>query len=88
MRLSPVKIQALKANPLVPVYGVSVDKLLALRGDPALTIQHNHTHSHQHELINALNAANARAEKRIQRRVVETRLSLPESRAEKQRRRR
>ncbi len=47
-------------NSLVPFYGVSIDKALALRGDAALTIQHNHTHTHQHELVAALNNAVAR----------------------------
>ena len=42
---------------LVPVFGVSVDKLAILRGEHSLTIHHEHTHSHQVELLNALNAA-------------------------------
>ena len=29
---------------LVPVYGVSLDKALALRGDASLTLRHEHTH--------------------------------------------
>jgi hypothetical protein len=29
---------------LVPVYGVAVDKMLALRGDASLTIRHEHFH--------------------------------------------
>ena len=40
-------------NILVPVFGVSVDKLLQLRGDASLTIQH--THTHQHELVTRFN---------------------------------
>jgi hypothetical protein len=57
---------------LVPVYGVSLDKALALRGDPALTIHHTHTHTHQHELlINALRDVAAKAEQRAQAAVVE-----------------
>jgi hypothetical protein len=56
---------------LVPVYGVSLDKALALRGDASLTIRHEHTHSHQHELVNNFNAAIARIEKRAQAAVVE-----------------
>jgi len=52
---------------LVPVFGVSVDKLAILRGgDPTFTIHHQHTHSHQHELIQALNNAVQRFEKRAQ----------------------
>ena len=56
---------------LVPVFGVSVDKLAILRGDPALTIHHQHTHSHQIELVDALNSAVERIEKRAQAAVVE-----------------
>jgi len=37
--------------------GIATDKLLALPGEPALTIHHEDTHSHQVELLNALNAA-------------------------------
>ena len=33
-------------NVLVPVFGVNVDKCLALRGDPPLTIHHKHIHAH------------------------------------------
>jgi len=58
-------------NSLVPVYGVSLDKALALRGEPSLTIQHQHTHSHQVELLNALNNAVARMEKQAKAAVVE-----------------
>ena len=36
---------------LVPVYGVSVDKALALRGDPALQISVTHAHQHIHAHI-------------------------------------
>ena len=36
---------------LVPVYGVSVDKSLALRGDPALQISVTHAHQHIHAHI-------------------------------------
>jgi hypothetical protein len=32
-------------NVLVPVFGVNVDKAVALRGDSALTISHEHTHT-------------------------------------------
>jgi hypothetical protein len=38
-------------NVLVPVYGVSVDKALALRGDSALRIALDHTHQHIHAHI-------------------------------------
>jgi hypothetical protein len=38
-------------NVLVPVYGVSVDKALALRGDPQLRIAFNQTHQHIHAHI-------------------------------------
>ena len=44
----------------VVTFGVMTDKLLALSGEPALTIHHEHTHSHQVELLNALNAAVAK----------------------------
>jgi len=39
-------------NVLVPVYGVSVDKALALRGDPQLRIALDHAHQHIHAHIN------------------------------------
>jgi hypothetical protein len=63
---------------LVPIFGVAVDKMLSLQGDPALTIQHqhHHQHSHQHELIAALNAAVARIEHRAKAGVVEV-LAFP-----------
>lgn len=35
-------------NILVPVFGVNVDKAIALRGDPLATIQVNHDHRHMH----------------------------------------
>ena len=40
----------LPLNVLVPVYGVSVDKALALRGDVQLRVgfEHNHQHIHAH----------------------------------------
>src|SRR5215472_16934469 len=38
-------------NVLVPVYGVSVDKALALRGDAQLRIAFNQTHQHIHAHI-------------------------------------
>jgi len=48
---------------LVPVYGVSLDKALALRGDPSLTIdvkhRHEHSHSIQLQLLEQLKALNA-----------------------------
>lgn len=34
----------IKGSALVPVYGVAVDKMLALRGEPSLIIDHRHTH--------------------------------------------
>jgi hypothetical protein len=58
-------------NVLVPVFGVNVDKILALRGEPSAVIQHQHAHSHQHELVAALNAAVERIEKRVKAAVVE-----------------
>jgi transcriptional regulator with XRE-family HTH domain len=36
----------IKGVQLVPVFGVAVDKLQALSGDPALTISLNHEHHH------------------------------------------
>jgi hypothetical protein len=38
-------------NVLVPVYGVSVDKALALRGDSQFRIALDHTHQHIHAHI-------------------------------------
>src|SRR5215472_8921586 len=35
-------------NVLVPVFGVSVDKSLALRADPTIHIEHSHQHIHAH----------------------------------------
>ena len=35
-------------NVLVPVFGVSVDKALALRSDPTINVQHQHQHIHAH----------------------------------------
>jgi hypothetical protein len=63
-KLEQSNVNDIPLNNLVPIYGVYVDKLTLLRGDPSLTIRHEHTHSHQVELINTLNAAIDRAEKR------------------------
>ena len=63
--------EKIPASALVPIFGVAVDKLAILRGDHVLTIHHEHTHSHQVELVNALNAAVQRIEKRAQAAVVE-----------------
>lgn len=41
-----LETEKLSANQLVPVLGVSVDKLLALRGEPQMTIAHEHLHAH------------------------------------------
>ena len=35
-------------NVLVPVFGVSVDKALALRGNPTIQVEHSHQHIHAH----------------------------------------
>ena len=35
-------------NVLVPVFGVSVDKALALRGNPTIQVDHQHQHIHAH----------------------------------------
>jgi hypothetical protein len=43
--------QDVPLNVLVPVYGVSVDKALALRGDSHLRIALDHTHQHIHAHI-------------------------------------
>lgn len=32
-------------NTLIPTFGVAIDKMLALRGDPALTIRQEHLHA-------------------------------------------
>jgi hypothetical protein len=61
---------------LVPVFGVAVDKLTILRGEPVATFRHDHTHSHNHTLVAALNDAVARIQKRAQAAVVEV-PSLP-----------
>ena len=38
----------LTPSQLVPVYGVLVDKSLALRADPTIQVQHQHAHIHAH----------------------------------------
>ena len=38
----------LTPSQLVPVYGVLVDKSLALRADPTIQVQHQHQHIHAH----------------------------------------
>jgi hypothetical protein len=51
------QINQLESNEKIPlnvlqsVGGIAVDKFLALRGEPSLTIHHEHTHTHQQELI-------------------------------------
>jgi DNA-binding transcriptional MocR family regulator len=64
-KLESAKPDEIPLSTLVPVFGVAVDKLAILRGDPSLTIHHQHTHTHQHELVNNFNAAIARIEKRV-----------------------
>jgi len=49
--LQSVEDGDIKGSALVPVFGVSVDKMTLLRGDASLTVRHEHLHSHQHELI-------------------------------------
>ncbi len=44
----------IKGVQLVPVFGVCVDKLQALSGDPALVIRHEHDHQHIHAHIKAM----------------------------------
>ena len=56
---------------LVPVYGVSLDKALLLRGEPSAIVAHTHTHTHQHQLVFALNSAVERIEKRIKGEVID-----------------
>jgi hypothetical protein len=41
----------IKGAQLVPVFGVFVDKLQALSGDPALRIAVDHAHQHIHVLL-------------------------------------
>jgi hypothetical protein len=43
-------------NVLVPVFGVSVDKALALRGDSSLQLSQLHAHQHLHAHLPPLNA--------------------------------
>ncbi len=63
--------EKIPASALVPIFGVAVDKLAILSGEPALTINYHHTHSHQHELAAALNAAVARIEQRAKGKVID-----------------
>jgi hypothetical protein len=55
--LESVESGEIKGPALVSVFGVAVDKMTLLRGEPGLTVHHQHTHSHQHELIAALDRA-------------------------------
>lgn len=59
--LEAVSNRQIKPAQLIPVYGVAVDKSLALRGDPGLVISHQHAHIHAHisessysDLLNSL----------------------------------
>jgi Homeodomain-like domain len=63
--------QDIPLNTLIPTFGVSVDKMVLLRGDVSLTVHHQHTHADHHALIQALVQANERAEKRAKPAVVE-----------------
>ena len=45
-----------KGVQLVPVAGMSVDKVLALSGDPTIRIQHDHRHLHRHDHFADFNA--------------------------------
>ena len=54
---------------LVPVYGVSIDKALALRGDASLTLRHEHTHRLTDDDILAFAVARS---KQIQAQVIDT----------------
>ena len=40
--------QKLNTSALVPIFGVCVDKAIALRADPTIQIQHQHAHIHAH----------------------------------------
>jgi replicative DNA helicase len=51
--LESVQRGEIKGSALVPVFGVAVDKMTLLRGDPGLTVHHQHYHSRQQELIDA-----------------------------------
>jgi len=44
----------IKGAQLVPVFGVCVDKLQALSGDPALRIALDHSHQHIHAHLTAM----------------------------------
>ncbi len=71
------QINQLESNEKIPlsvllsVGGTAVDKVLALRGEPSLTIHHEHVHTHQVELVRALKDATERIEKRAKAAVVE-----------------
>ena len=47
---------SIKGAQLVPVAGMSVDKVLALSGDPKIRIQHEHAHVHHHNHFAEFNA--------------------------------
>ena len=40
--------RAYSPSALVPVYGVSLDKAIALRSDPTIHVEHSHQHIHAH----------------------------------------
>jgi hypothetical protein len=40
--LEAIRNREIKGQGLIPAFGVAVDKLIALRGDPSLTIRHEH----------------------------------------------
>lgn len=53
-------------NSLVPIFGVAVDKMLALRGDTALTIRHDHFHEMSDDELIAFAVARSKCrEKRL-----------------------
>ena len=71
--LDEVASGKIKGSALVPVFGVAVDKALALRGDASLTLRHEHTHRLTDDDILAFAVARSKA---AQAKVVEER-ALP-----------
>src|SRR5262249_3003333 len=61
--------------------GIATDKLLALSGDPSLTIRHEHSHSHQHELLDTARGLIKAPEQAAKARVIDVPIpQLPEAR--------
>jgi hypothetical protein len=68
-------------NALVPIYGVAIDKMLALRGDASQTVRHLHSIDLDDNDLIAF--AVQRSEKRVKATVIEPTRPQPDTRIEK-----